>query len=270
MIFHLILFLIFVSFVVIIKLYEPFTPNIAQNSFQNLGDAKYKINNFIDKTAFLKDIDISESILLNNFSNNYVDKYKNLNDTLNNIINILNCTKDGVYFDKDKNQCNICEANYQCKNGVKNECEPGTYSSLGSSSCRYETTTPYVETTTPNPKGKDIKLVFKTSNVSYAGTDSQVVITFIDENNRPVPFYLDNPGNDFEAGKTDTYIIDNPNIGLDSITKKDIKLEVIGGGDWKVESLTIYYDEDLVKQYTLNTWIGDGNDSVPYIELSNN
>jgi hypothetical protein len=87
-----------------IKIYEPFSTDVVQNSFQNLGDAKYKINNFIDKTSFLKDIDMSQNILLNNFSNNYVDKYKPLNDTVNNIINILNCSKDGVYFDKNKNQ----------------------------------------------------------------------------------------------------------------------------------------------------------------------
>ena len=118
------------------------------------------------------------------------------------------------------------------------------------------------------PRNK-IKLVFKTANDWYSGTDSQVVFRIVDKYGKPFIRKLDNPGNDFERGQTDTYVIESPDIDRESLNK-DINVLLEGGDDWKVQKISIYYNNQFVKSYTPNVWLGNGKGSVRSITLNNN
>ena len=126
------------------------------------------------------------------------------------------------------------------------------------------------------PDGKEIKLVIKTSYDAYSGTDSTVAITFLNKNNIPFTQVLDNYGNDFEPGQTDTYIIKNKDLGVSSITEKLMVLSLtdgngkkVGSDDWKVRTIDIYYNNKYIKSYFIDVWLGDGADSLQSLILGN-
>jgi hypothetical protein len=112
-----------------------------------------------------------------------------------------------------------------------------------------------------------IKIVIKTSNNWYSGTDSQVSISL---GGSKISFNLDNTGNDFERGQTDTYTLESTGIPKSSLTDKPIILSLNGGDDWKVEKISIYYNNEFIKSYTPNVWLGNGKGSVRSIVLENN
>ena len=123
--------------------------------------------------------------------------------------------------------------------------------------------------------GLPIKIVIKTSNDFWSGTDSDIKISFYDasykdnNNTNYRPFMLDNTLiNDFEKGNTDTFVVWGMGIGLFSLQNKPIKLEIMGMiiDDWKLESISFYYADQLVKTYKPNLWF---NKNLKSIELNN-
>jgi hypothetical protein len=118
-----------------------------------------------------------------------------------------------------------------------------------------------------------IKIIIKTANDWYSGTDSQVVVSLYDpayKGGSQRSFNLNNIGNDFERGQTDTYNLELTGIPKSSLNDKPIILSLNGGDDWKVEKISIYYNKDFVKSYTPNVWLGNGKGSVRSIVLENN
>jgi len=125
-----------------------------------------------------------------------------------------------------------------------------------------------------NTLGGPIKFIIKTATDWYSGTDSQVIISLFDPTYKKnlkklKPFYLDNVGNDFENGSIGTYMFDDINVGLDALTKHPIRVSLSGTDDWKIEDITVYYNEKFIKKYVLNVWLGDGKGSKQYVDLLN-
>jgi len=184
---------------------------------------------------------------------------------LDNVPNIFTLNKDSMVAKLNTNASTSKLYSQLQKNAIEQCVEGGLlYKVINNIPCSYLDT-----------PGLPIKIEIKTSNDFWSGTDSDIKISFYDptykdkNNNNYRPFNLDNPLiNDFEKGNTDTFVVWSIGIGLYSLQNKPIKLEVIGNiiDDWKLESLSLYYADQLVKTYKPNLWF---NKNLKSIELNN-
>ncbi len=108
-----------------------------------------------------------------------------------------------------------------------------------------------------------LRLKIKTGNVRHAGTDNSV---YVQLNNRYADrFYLDNPGNDRERNRTNTWDLVIPGLhNVADITK--LKIGKHGNDGWCIKSVELWLNDMSRPIYRGNRsscyWI-DGNDGHP-------
>lgn len=103
-----------------------------------------------------------------------------------------------------------------------------------------------------------IQLKIKTNNIKHANTDSHV---WVQLNANDTPYYLNNPGNDREKGKTDTYDILSSSISTVGDIKM-IKLGIKGKDGWNFKEISL-----VVNGRTIYSKIFSG--SGQWIDLDN-
>ncbi|MCR8745467.1 zinc dependent phospholipase C family protein [Romboutsia lituseburensis] len=102
----------------------------------------------------------------------------------------------------------------------------------------------------------EFNVVIKTANEKYAGTDDYIYFGIETKDGKTYEWVLDNPGNDFEQGQEDNYIIkvkDGSKISADSINKcwiRKAKLEV--GDDFKPENINVIAKSSVILEKEIN------------------
>jgi len=102
-------------------------------------------------------------------------------------------------------------------------------------------------------------VVVDTADVHLAGTDGDVYVQLIGELGMTARHNLDNDGNDFERGNSDSYTFSDLDIGVGSPWK--LVVGQSGGGGWLLASVTVESDKhkDMAAFFVADQWIdGDG------------
>lgn len=105
----------------------------------------------------------------------------------------------------------------------------------------------------------ELILTLKTANDTYSGTDSHVYFGYELLNGQRFEKELDNAGNDFEQGNTDSYRVGVNNLDVTQIRKfwlRTSKLTVFSD-DWKCEFLKVSANNNIIFDRTINKWFGD-------------
>lgn len=103
-----------------------------------------------------------------------------------------------------------------------------------------DTSIPPVEINIEKLKLENLRVIIKTSNEIFSGTDGDVFLEVIYKNSFPEKIFLDTPWhNDFEKGDTDSFDIKLRN----KIAAKEIKgFKILkdGGDSWKIDKVIIH------------------------------
>jgi hypothetical protein len=109
----------------------------------------------------------------------------------------------------------------------------------------------------------EVKIEIITGDKLFAGTDSDIEITF----NSPVvnPIILDNYGkNDFERDDTNIFILKDTFL-TKNILLKGFSLKNLGSNDWYFKSIKIYFNDVLVRSEVYNNWLGPENPTANFL-----
>jgi len=202
-------------------------------------------------------------------------------------------TPPGYYTNSSGTQTIICPAGSFCINGIKKINPHNTFSGIGQSAPTQCPTNKYSEPGAIECS-KTLRIVLTTSNDYYSGTYSQVKVIVKNSRNEKYKIYkggdwilenIDPRTNkyNFQRGAKDqefTLTIMNPSYTLSRSMGEDISksikdglvfLELDGGDDWKIQSVQLYYDNVLIRNYPSidNKWLGNGTASFKGISFIN-
>jgi hypothetical protein len=119
---------------------EEFPPDTIERGSNLVKEFKKNIDTYKNNILSISSVyNVKKNKLLNNTllytskKKKYIDDGKLLSD---NILTTINCD-DGYYIDKTDKifECVSCNSGYSCKNGIRYNCEPGSFSRPNSSSC---------------------------------------------------------------------------------------------------------------------------------------
>lgn len=119
---------------------EEFPPDIIERGSNLVKEFKKNVNTYENNivtissvTAGKKNKLLNNTLLYTSKKKKYIEDAKLLSD---NVITTINCD-DGYYVDKTDKifKCINCTSGYSCKNGIRYNCEAGSFSRPNSSSC---------------------------------------------------------------------------------------------------------------------------------------
>lgn len=110
---------------------------------------------------------------------------------------------------------------------------------------------------TGNFVNSDVKVTIVTGIGSFAGTNNDVYITFLNGKS----YLLDKEKyDDFESNDSDTYLIKDPNLTKGDLSKFEIKLKPsLIYDDWYLREIAIYYKNKLISWNKPLVWLNSKN-----------
>ena len=109
----------------------------------------------------------------------------------------------------------------------------------------------------------EVKIEITTGDKMFAGTDSDIHISFNSSVVRPI--ILDNPGvNDFERNQTNIFVLKNTFITKD-LLKKGFQIKNLGSDDWFFQSIKIYFNDVLIRNETYNGFLTPSNREANFL-----